>query len=42
MNPVDVKDPTDYRRRFDYERNVNRFSRATDPLVAKPDPRLTR
>jgi AraC family transcriptional regulator len=34
--------PTDYRRRFDFESNANRFSRATDPLVNKPDPRLTR
>ena len=34
--------PTDYRRRADFERNANRFSSVTDPLVAKPDPRLTR
>ena len=34
--------PTDYRRRYDFERNANRFSRTTDPLVHQPDPRLTR
>jgi AraC family transcriptional regulator len=34
--------PTDYRRRNDFERNVNRFSRIVDPLVHHPDPRLTR
>jgi AraC family transcriptional regulator len=34
--------PTDYRRRFDFERNANRFSRAVDPLVLKPDSRMTR
>jgi AraC family transcriptional regulator len=34
--------PTAYRRRHDYERNVNRFSRSVDPLVAVPNPRLTR
>ena len=34
--------PTAYRRRFDFERNANRFSRAVDPLVLQPDPRLTR
>jgi AraC family transcriptional regulator len=34
--------PTDYRRRNDFERNANRFSRAVDPLVHHPDPRLTR
>lgn len=34
--------PTDYRRRNDFERNVNRFSRTVDPLVHHPDPRLTR
>jgi AraC family transcriptional regulator len=34
--------PTDYRRRNDFERNVNRFSSAVDPLVHHPDPRLTR
>jgi AraC-like DNA-binding protein len=34
--------PTAYRRRFDFEQNVNRFSRSVDPLVAVPNPRLTR
>ena len=34
--------PTAYRRRYDYERGVNRFSRAVDPLVVKPDSRMTR
>jgi AraC family transcriptional regulator len=34
--------PTAYRRRYDFERNANRFSRAVDPLVAVPNPRLTR
>ncbi|HZB00705.1 MAG TPA: AraC family transcriptional regulator [Actinomycetota bacterium] len=34
--------PTAYRRRFDFEHNVNRFSRSVDPLVAVPNPRLTR
>lgn len=34
--------PTDYRRRYDYETDANRFSPAIDPLVHKPDPRLTR
>lgn len=34
--------PTDYRRRHDFERNANRFSRAVDPLVHQPDQRLTR
>jgi AraC family transcriptional regulator len=34
--------PTDYRRRYDFERNANRFSRAVDPLIHQPDPRLTR
>jgi AraC family transcriptional regulator len=34
--------PTAYRRRFDFERNANRFSRSVDPLVIQPDPRLTR
>ena len=34
--------PTDYRRRYDFERNANRFSRTTDALVHQPDPRLTR
>jgi len=34
--------PTDYRRRYDFERNANRFSRSVDPLVLVPNPRLTR
>jgi AraC family transcriptional regulator len=34
--------PTDYRRRYDFERNANRFSRALDPLVHQPEQRLTR
>jgi AraC family transcriptional regulator len=34
--------PTAYRRRYDFERNANRFSRAVDPLVLQPNPRLTR
>jgi len=34
--------PTAYRRRFDFERNANRFSRSVEPLVLQPDPRLTR
>jgi AraC family transcriptional regulator len=34
--------PTAYRRRYDFERNVNRFSRALDPLVHQPEQRLTR
>lgn len=34
--------PTAYRRRYDFERNANRFSRSVDPLVLQPDPRLTR
>jgi AraC family transcriptional regulator len=34
--------PTDYRRRNDFERNANRFSRTVDALVHQPDPRLTR
>jgi AraC family transcriptional regulator len=34
--------PTAYRRRYDYERNANRFSRSVDPLVQVPNPRLTR
>jgi AraC family transcriptional regulator len=34
--------PTAYRRRYDFERGVNRFSRAVDPLVVKPDSRMTR
>ncbi len=34
--------PTDYRRRYDFEQNANRFSRMVDPLVHQPDPRLTR
>jgi len=34
--------PTAYRRRYDFERNANRFSRSVDPLVLQPNPRLTR
>jgi AraC family transcriptional regulator len=34
--------PTAYRRRYDFERNANRFSRSVDPLVLVPNPRLTR
>ena len=34
--------PTAYRRRYDFERNANRFSQSVDPLVAVPNPRLTR
>jgi AraC family transcriptional regulator len=34
--------PTDYRRRYDFEHDANRFSRAVDPLVHQPDRRLTR
>ena len=34
--------PTAYRRRYDFERNANRFSRSVDPLIALPNPRLTR
>jgi AraC family transcriptional regulator len=34
--------PTAYRRRYDFERNVNRFSRAVDPLVVKPNSQMTR
>jgi AraC family transcriptional regulator len=34
--------PTAYRRRYDYERNANRFSRTVDALVIQPDQRLTR
>lgn len=34
--------PTAYRRRYDFERNANRFSRSVDPLVIQPNPRLTR
>jgi AraC family transcriptional regulator len=34
--------PTAYRRRYDFERNANRFTQAVDPLVAVPNPRLTR
>jgi AraC family transcriptional regulator len=34
--------PTAYRRRYDFERNANRFSRSVGPLVLQPDPRLTR
>jgi AraC family transcriptional regulator len=34
--------PTAYRRRHDYERNANRFSRSVDALVQVPNPRLTR
>ncbi len=34
--------PTAYRRRYDFEQNVNRFSRALDPLVHQPEHRLTR
>jgi hypothetical protein len=34
--------PTDYRRRYDFERNANRFSQTIDPLVhQKPNSRLT-
>jgi AraC family transcriptional regulator len=34
--------PTAYRRRYDFEQNANRFSRAVDPLVIQPDQRMTR
>jgi AraC family transcriptional regulator len=34
--------PTAYRRRYDFERDANRFSRAVDPLVVKPNPQMTR
>jgi AraC family transcriptional regulator len=34
--------PTAFRRRYDFERDANRFSRAIDPLVAKPNPQMTR
>jgi AraC family transcriptional regulator len=34
--------PTAYRRRYDFERNANRFSRSVDPLTLQPNPRLTR
>lgn len=34
--------PTAYRRRYDFERNANRFSRSVDALIAVPNPRLTR
>src|SRR4026207_1777778 len=34
--------PTDYRRRFDFEQNANRVSRAMDPLVHQPEHRLRR
>ena len=34
--------PTAYRRRYDFEQNANRFSRIVDPLVARPDSRMTR
>ena len=34
--------PTDYRRRYDFERDANRFSLSVDPLVHQPNPRLTR
>jgi AraC family transcriptional regulator len=34
--------PTDYRRRYDFERNSNRFSRGLDPLLHKPESRLSR
>jgi AraC family transcriptional regulator len=34
--------PTDYRRRYDFERNAHRFSQNLDPLVhQKPNSRLT-
>lgn len=34
--------PTAYRRRYDFERDANRFSLAVDPLVVKPNPQMTR
>jgi AraC family transcriptional regulator len=34
--------PTSYRRRFDYERNTNRFSTSIEPLIHRPDQRLNR
>jgi AraC family transcriptional regulator len=34
--------PTVYRRRYDFERDANRFSRAVDPLVVKPNSQMTR
>jgi AraC family transcriptional regulator len=34
--------PTTYRRRFDFERNANRFSTSIEPLIHRPDPRLNR